>query len=71
MNRLLAQCQTARGFTAVVRGREKTVIMRELVWIADRQELIDIYYEQAVSVSQGEYHCCLSRPGKLIVYDTI
>jgi hypothetical protein len=39
--------------------------MQDLVWIADRSDILEIYYWEAWAVLQGAYHCCFSIPGKV------
>jgi hypothetical protein len=62
----LTHCeQTAAGYTACISGPKGTVRIQELVWIVDRQDLLEIYYWEAIAVLQGAYHCCFSVPGKV------
>ena len=53
------------GYTAVIQGPVGRIQITELVWIVDRQDLLEVYYWEAWSVLQGGYHCCLSIPGKV------
>jgi hypothetical protein len=57
--------KTTQGLTATIQGPKGTVRLRDLVWIDDRQDILEIYYWEAQSVLAGAYHCCLSIPGKL------
>lgn len=52
-------------YTAEIAGPCGTIQMRDLVWIVDREDILDTYYWQAWAVLQGAYHCCFSIPGKL------
>ena len=61
---------TDQLYTAVVKGPVGSIEMRELVWIVDRQDLLEIYYWEAWAVIQGGYHCCWSRPGKIQLLST-
>ena len=51
--------------TAEISGPGCTIHLRDLVWIADRDDILEIYYWQAWAVLQGAYHCCFSIPGKV------
>ena len=57
--------QTNTGYTCVIQGRKGRIKLEDLVWIEDRQDLLEIVYWEAYSVLQGAYHCCLSVPGKV------
>ncbi len=50
---------------AVLEGPVGRIQIQELVWIADRADILDIYYWESYSVIQGGSHCCLSVPGKV------
>jgi hypothetical protein len=39
--------------------------MRDLTWIVDRADILEVYYWEAWAVLQGAYHCCFSIPGKV------
>jgi hypothetical protein len=52
-------------YTAEIAGPYGTIVMRDLVWIVDRKDILEIYYWEAWAVLQGAYHCCFSIPGKL------
>lgn len=67
MIKLMCCAQTPMGFSAVIQGDHGVVLLRDLVWIADRLDIVELYYTQAVAVLMGEPHCCLSRPGKLLM----
>ena len=61
---------TDQLYTAVVKGPVGSIEMRQLVWIVDRQDLLEIYYWEAWAVLQGGYHCCWSIPGKIQLLST-
>jgi hypothetical protein len=48
-----------------IQGPKGCIEIRDLVWITDRQDLLEIYYWNSWAVIQGIYHCCLSLPGKV------
>lgn len=52
-------------YTAEILGPRGTILMRDLTWIVDRDDLLEIYYWEAWAVLQGAYHCCFSIPGKI------
>jgi hypothetical protein len=52
-------------YTAEISGPQGIIQMRDLVWIADRSDILEIYYWEAWAVLQGAYHCCFSIPGKV------
>lgn len=54
-----------QGYTAEIAGPQGCIKIADLVWITDRQDLLEIYYWEAWGVLQGNYHCCLSIPGKV------
>ena len=54
-----------RLYTAEIQGPKGTIEIHDLVWVVDRQDLLEIYYWEAVMVLDGGYHCCLSVPGKV------
>lgn len=53
------------GSTAIIAGPQGRILIRDLVWITDRQDLLEILYWNSWGVLQGCYHCCLSIPGKI------
>jgi hypothetical protein len=57
-------------YNAVIKGPVGAIEMRDLVWIVDRQDLLEIYYWEAWAVVQGAYHCCWSIPGKVTLLST-
>jgi len=62
--------QTDNGlFTAKIQGNRGTVEIRDLVWISDRQDLLEVYYWESWAVLEGAYHCCLSIPGKVLLIE--
>jgi hypothetical protein len=52
-------------YTAEITGPRGTILMKDLVWITDRVDILEIYYWEAWAVLQGAYHCCFSIPGKV------
>jgi hypothetical protein len=54
-----------RGYTVIIQGPVGRIQIQDLVWVTDRQDLLEIYYWEAWSVLQGGYHCCLSTLGKV------
>jgi len=48
-------------------GPKGLIEIRDLVWVADRRDILEIYYWQSWAVLQGAYHCCLSIPGKVLL----
>jgi hypothetical protein len=52
-------------YTARITGPRGTIEIRDLVWIVDRQDLLEINYWESWAVLQGAYHCCFSLPGKV------
>jgi len=57
--------QTSTGIDAVIQGPRGRLLLRDLVWIVDRQDLLEVNYWAAWGVICGIYHCCLSIPGKV------
>jgi hypothetical protein len=53
------------SYRAVIQGPRGRIQICDLVWIVDRQDLLEIYYWESWGVLQGAYHCCLSIPGKV------
>lgn len=49
----------------VIQGPGGRIQMCDLMWVEDRRDLVEMYYWDAWSVIQGNYHCCLSVPGKV------
>jgi hypothetical protein len=52
-------------YTAEIQGPQGVILMRDLTWIVDRADILDIYYWESWAVLQGAYHCCFSIPGKV------
>ena len=48
-----------------IQGKHGVIRMRDLVWIVDRADILEIYYSEAWAVLNGAYHCCFSIPGKV------
>lgn len=65
MLELISTETTSSGITAVIKGPNGSIRFCDLVWITDRQDLLDVYYYEGLSVLMGAYHCCLSIPGKV------
>ena len=64
----LVHCeQRNRLYCARIQGPKGVIELRDLVWIVDRQDLLECYYWEAWSVLQGVYHCCWSIPGKVLL----
>jgi hypothetical protein len=51
--------------TAVISGPVGRIQICDLVWIVDREDILECYYWEAWAVLNGSYHCCLSIPGKV------
>jgi hypothetical protein len=66
MLRLVEEQRTNTGITARILGPKGMVELRDLVWIADRADILELYYWQAQAVLAGAYHCCFSLPGKVL-----
>jgi hypothetical protein len=66
MLKLISAIETdQRLWTARIQGPRGTIEIRDLVWIVDRQDLLEINYWESWAVLQGAYHCCFSIPGKV------
>jgi hypothetical protein len=64
----LTHCELkCHGYLARIQGPKGTIEISDLVWIVDREDILEIYYWQAWSVLEGAYHCCLSIPGKVLL----
>jgi hypothetical protein len=50
---------------AVIKGPVGAIEIRDLVWVVDRADILDLYYWESWAVLQGAYHCCFSIPGKV------
>jgi hypothetical protein len=50
---------------AVITGPVGAIEIRDLVWVVDRADILDLYYWESWAVLQGAYHCCFSIPGKV------
>lgn len=62
---LLNSEQGSGGYSAVIQGPQGVIEIHQLVWIDDRQDILEILYWQSWAVLNGAYHCCLSVPGKV------
>ena len=63
---LVRQQQQNNGlWTAVILGIHGSIEIRDLVWVTDRQDLLECYYWESWAVLNGAYHCCFSIPGKV------
>lgn len=56
-------------YCARILGPKGEIEMRDLVWIVDREDILDSYYWSAWGVTQGIYHCCFSIPGKVLLIE--
>lgn len=66
MLRLIKESLQSDGlWLARIQGPQGTIEIRDLVWITDREDILEIYYWESWAVLQGAYHCCLSVPGKV------
>jgi hypothetical protein len=52
-----------------IQGPQGTIEIRDLVWITDRADVLEIYYWESWAVLQGSYHCCFSLPGKVLLIE--
>ena len=52
-------------FTAIISGPKGRIQCRDLLWIVDREDILECYYWESWAVLQGAYHCCFSIPGKV------
>lgn len=57
--------ETQAGYEVIISGPKGRVRICDLVWIVDRQDLLEVNYWSAWGVINGIYHCCLSIPGKV------
>lgn len=57
------------SYTARLLGPRGMIEIRDLVWITDRSDILEIYYWESWAVLQGAYHCCLSIPGKVLLIE--
>jgi hypothetical protein len=57
--------QSNQLWRAVIKGPVGVIEIRDLVWIVDRADILDLYYWESWGVLQGAYHCCFSIPGKV------
>lgn len=55
--------------TVDIAGPKGTVRIHQVVWIEDRQDLLEIFYWESWAVLQGAYHCCFSLPGKVLLVE--
>lgn len=65
MLKLVSLTKSLQGYSADIQGPQGTIRLTDLVWIVDRQDILEIYYWEAQAVLNGAYHCCLSIPGKV------
>jgi len=66
---LIYTATTATGTTARIQGPRGCIEIRDLVWIVDRADILELYYWESWAVLQGSYHCCLSIPGKVLLIE--
>ncbi len=64
---LTALQQPNNLFQCDIKGTKGTIRIKDLVWVEDRQDLLEIYYWESWAVLQGAYHCCFSIPGKVLL----
>jgi hypothetical protein len=57
--------QSNQLWRAVIKGPVGIIEIRDLVWVVDRADILEIYYWESWAVLQGAYHCCFSIPGKV------
>jgi hypothetical protein len=50
---------------AVISGPKGSLLLKDILWIVDREDILETYYWEAWAVTQGAYHCCWSWPGKV------
>ena len=62
---VMAEKTDQGSWRARIHGPRGTIEIVDLVWIIDRQDLLEIYYWESWAVLNGAYHCCLSWPGKV------
>ena len=69
MDLTLLDCeQNSQGlWLCRIQGPYGVIEIRDLVWITDRRDLLEIYYRESWAVLQGAYHCCFSIPGKILL----
>lgn len=67
----LTKCdQKSNGtYTAEILGPKGTIRIQDIVWITDRQDLLEIFYWESWAVLQGAWHCCLSVSGKVLLIE--
>jgi hypothetical protein len=53
------------GWDAVIAGPVGRLLLKDLMWIEPREDILEMYYWDAWGVLQGMYHCCWSIPGKV------
>jgi hypothetical protein len=62
--------QSDQLWLAVIKGPVGSIEIRDLVWVVDRADILDLYYWESWGVLQGAYHCCFSIPGKVTLLPT-
>ena len=67
----LVHCAQTKNnlYCARIQGPKGVIELRDLVWIVDREDILETYYWSAWSVIQGVYHCCFSIPGKVLLIE--
>lgn len=64
----LIHCEQQRtGYRAQLMGPYGCIEIRDLVWITDREDILECYYWESWAVLNGAYHCCFSIPGKVLL----
>ena len=61
--------QADRLVTACIQGPRGLIMIRDLVWITDREDILACYYWESWAVLNGAYHCCFSIPGKVLLIE--
>jgi hypothetical protein len=70
MLRLVKHQKNDQGlYLAQILGPHGVIEIRDLVWVTDRQDLLEIYYWESWAVLNGSYHCCFSTPGKVLLIE--
>jgi hypothetical protein len=55
------------GWDAIIKGPQGSLLLKDLMWIEPREDILEMYYWDAWGVLQGMYHCCWSIPGKVVL----
>jgi hypothetical protein len=57
--------QANQLWRAVIKGPVGSIEIRDLVWVVNRADILEIYYWESWAVLNGAYHCCFSIPDKV------